>query len=90
MRKTIGRKNYAWIDISQPSEDDIKYLKESFSIHPLTASAIIPAFHPALSALHGKRRDQYPGIRFYRRPELSGVEPPGGYRSFAPGFRKLR
>ncbi len=45
MRKTIGGKNYIWIDITQPSEDDIKYLKESFSIHPLTASAIIPALH---------------------------------------------
>lgn len=45
MKQIIGRKNYAWIDISQPSEDDIKYLKDSFSIHPLTASAIIPAIH---------------------------------------------
>lgn len=45
MKRTIGRKNYAWIDITQPSESDIKYLKEAFCIHPLTASAIIPAIH---------------------------------------------
>lgn len=45
MKQIIGRKNYAWIDITRPSEDDIQYLKDSFSIHPLTASAIIPAIH---------------------------------------------
>jgi len=45
MRQTIGRKNYAWIDITEPTEDDIKYLREKFNIHPLTASAIIPAIH---------------------------------------------
>ena len=45
MRQTIGRKNYAWIDITEPNEDDIKYLKDAFGIHPLTASAIIPAIH---------------------------------------------
>jgi len=45
MRQIISRKNYTWIDITRPSEDDIKYLKENFGIHALTANTIIPAIH---------------------------------------------
>lgn len=45
MRQILIKKNYIWLDITQPSEDDIKYLKQAFSIHPLTANTIIPSIH---------------------------------------------
>jgi len=45
MRQILSKKNYTWLDITQPSEDDIKYLKQTFSIHPLTANTIIPSIH---------------------------------------------
>ncbi len=45
MRKIITNQNYTWVDIVGPKDEDIQYLKDKFKIHPLTASAIIPAIH---------------------------------------------
>jgi len=45
MRQIITNANFTWVDIIEPNDEDIKYLKDKFKIHPLTASAIIPAFH---------------------------------------------
>lgn len=45
MRQTITNANFTWIDITEPTETDIAYLQDTFGIHPLTANAIIPAFH---------------------------------------------
>jgi magnesium transporter len=45
MRQAITNHNYTWIDIIEPKDEDIQYLKDKFRIHPLTASTIIPAIH---------------------------------------------
>ena len=45
MRETIEYKNLTWVDIINPAEKDIKYLKNKFKLHPLTLKTIIPAFH---------------------------------------------
>lgn len=45
MKQTIKRPKYDWTDIDDPTEQDIDYLEENCGIHPLTANAIIPAFH---------------------------------------------
>jgi len=45
MRQTINNQNYMWIDIVEPKDEDIQYLKDKFKIHPLTTSTIIPAIH---------------------------------------------
>lgn len=45
MRQIITNQNFTWVDIIEPKDEDIQYLKDKFKIHPLTASAIIPAIH---------------------------------------------
>jgi len=45
MRQIINNAKYTWVDIAEPKDEDIEFLKNKFNIHPLTASAIIPAIH---------------------------------------------
>lgn len=45
MRSTIRYDNLIWVDITEPTEGDIKYLKYKFKLHPLTLKNIIPAVH---------------------------------------------
>lgn len=45
MRKAIKYKNLTWIDITEPTAEDIKYLKKNFKLHPLTLKALIPIVH---------------------------------------------
>lgn len=35
MRQEVKYKNFIWIDISKPSQNDINFLKENFHFHPL-------------------------------------------------------
>ena len=49
MRTIIKHKNLTWIDIINPTEADIKYLRRKFKLHPLTIKRIIPSvYHPDL------------------------------------------
>jgi len=41
MRTVSVIKNISWIDISKPTDDDIKFLKSKYKIHPLTIKAIV-------------------------------------------------
>jgi len=45
MRQTINKQTYTWVDIADPKDEDIQFLNDNFNIHPLTAAAIMPAFH---------------------------------------------
>jgi len=45
MRTTIRYKNLIWVDITDPTKEDIKYLKNKFKLHPLTLKTIIPSIH---------------------------------------------
>ena len=42
MRKEIKYKNISWIDIQQPDENDVKFLRTNFKFHPVVLSEIIP------------------------------------------------
>lgn len=42
MRQIIKAKHLTWIDIKGPNEDDVKYLKESFDLHPLVLKELTP------------------------------------------------
>jgi len=41
MRTVSTIKNITWIDMSKPDDDDIKFLKSKYKIHPLTIKAIV-------------------------------------------------
>ncbi len=45
MKKIIEQNNLVWVDIEKPSEEDIRFLKDRFKIHSLTAKTLIPAIH---------------------------------------------
>ncbi len=45
MRNIIKGPNVTWIDIRDPSENDIKYLKEKFNFHPLVLEELLPPSH---------------------------------------------
>jgi len=45
MRNVIEYKNLIWIDIIEPNEEDIEYIKNKFRLHPLTFKTIIPSIH---------------------------------------------
>jgi magnesium transporter len=45
--KTIEFKNVTWIDFSDPGADDVRYLQENFSIHPLAIEEFVtPTYRP--------------------------------------------
>ena len=45
MRKIIKGPKITWVDIRDPNEKDIKYLKERFNLHPLVLGELIPPGH---------------------------------------------
>ena len=42
MRKIIKGPKVIWVDIQDPTEKDIKYLKREFNLHPLVLGELIP------------------------------------------------
>lgn len=45
MRNIIKGPKVTWIDIQDPTQEDIKYLKENFNFHPLVLGELIPFGH---------------------------------------------
>jgi len=45
MRNITEYKNLTWVDIIEPTEEDIQYLKNEFKLHPLTLKIVIPSIH---------------------------------------------
>ena len=45
MRNIIKGPKVTWIDIKDPKEDDIKFLKEKFNFHPLVLGELLPPSH---------------------------------------------
>ena len=45
MRNIIRGPKITWIDIQDPTEQDIKYLKEKFNFHPLVLEELLPPSH---------------------------------------------
>lgn len=45
MKFVIKSKNVTWVDIKNPTEEDIKYLKREFNLHPLVLGELIPPSH---------------------------------------------
>ena len=45
----IKAKNLTWIDLNQPNETDLKFLRESFNLHPLVLNELLPPLdHPKI------------------------------------------
>jgi len=42
MRNIIKYKNFTWVDIQDPTKDDVEYLKGNFALHPVIEEQIIP------------------------------------------------
>lgn len=42
MLKKLSAKNYSWIDINHPTEEDIRYIKENFGIRDVVLNRLIP------------------------------------------------
>lgn len=42
MRNIIKGPKVTWVDIKDPTEKDIKYLKREFNLHPLVLGELIP------------------------------------------------
>ena len=45
MRKIIKGPKITWIDIQDPTKEDVKYLKEKFDFHPLVLEELLPPSH---------------------------------------------
>lgn len=45
MRNIIEYQDLIWIDINEPTSEDVEYLRNNFRLHPLTLKTIIPAIH---------------------------------------------
>ncbi len=45
MKFIIKGENVTWVDIKNPTEEDIKYLKREFDLHPLVLEELIPPSH---------------------------------------------
>ena len=45
MRNIIKGPKITWIDIQDPTQDDIKYLRNNFSFHPLVLEELLPYGH---------------------------------------------
>jgi len=52
MRNIIKGPKVTWVDIQDPSQEDIKYLKEKLNLHPLILAEIIPPGHRAKAEHH--------------------------------------
>lgn len=47
MKNTIKFENLNWVNILEPTEEDLRYLKEEFKLHPLTLKSIMmPGHYP--------------------------------------------
>lgn len=45
MRNIIEYNDLIWVDIIEPTVEDVEYLRNNFRLHPLTLKTIIPAIH---------------------------------------------
>jgi magnesium transporter len=45
MRCMVKGKNVTWVDIQNPTKEDINYLKEKFDFHPLVLGELMPPGH---------------------------------------------
>lgn len=45
MRRIIRGPKVTWVDIKDPTEKDIRYLKREFNLHPLVLGELIPSGH---------------------------------------------
>lgn len=42
MRNIVEHQGIIWVDIQNPTKEDVEYLKETFSLHPMVLQQIIP------------------------------------------------
>ena len=42
MRNIVKHKSITWVDIQDPTKEDVEYLKETFQLHPVVLQQIIP------------------------------------------------
>ncbi|MCH8244633.1 hypothetical protein IIB97_01980, partial [Patescibacteria group bacterium] len=42
MRNIVEHKGITWVDIQDPTKEDLEYLRESFQLHPVVLEQIIP------------------------------------------------
>lgn len=49
MRQIIQNHKTTWIDITKPTKEDVNYLREKYSFHPMVLEELIPrCYHPRL------------------------------------------
>lgn len=81
MRQVIENKNLIWIDITEPTDGDIKYIKDKFPIHELTLKTIIPSIHhPDIDIfenyisiiLHYPRNEEGQNVEIYELDIIAG------------------
>lgn len=72
MRNIVKNKDLIWVDITEPTEEDIEYLKNEFNLHPISLKNIIPTVkHPDIDVFA-----EYISIilRYPRNEENGGVQ----------------
>ena len=42
MRNIVEHGGITWVDIQDPTEEDVEYLRENFQLHPMVLEQIIP------------------------------------------------
>lgn len=42
MRNVVEHKGITWVDIQDPAPEDVEYLKETFTLHPIASGQLIP------------------------------------------------
>lgn len=52
MRNIVKGPKVTWIDIQDPTKDDVRFLKERFGFHPLVLGELIPPGHRAKTEKH--------------------------------------
>lgn len=81
MRNIIEYKNLTWVDILEPTEEDIRYLKNKFRLHGLTLKTIIPSIHhPDLDVfknyismiLHYPKNEEGQNVQIYELDVIVG------------------
>lgn len=53
MLTAINESGLTWVEIQNPTEDDVRYLKKKFKFHPLVLGEIIPPGHRPKVERHG-------------------------------------
>jgi len=81
MRREIEYNGLKWVDILEPTEVDVSYLKAAFDLHPITLKNIVPpVVHPAFDVfqdyifmtLHYPKNEKEGDVKIYELDIIAG------------------